>query len=163
MRRLILSFACAGALLLAVTAGGARAGVSADVNLHLGSRPAPVVVFDREPDVVLVPSTRVYYVGGLDYDLFRYGRFWYINEDGYWYRAQHYRGPFVAIGFERVPRTIIEVPVTYRHHPLHPLGGPPGQMKKRAVVVDGRDGDVRVIRGGREHGRGHGHGHGDDN
>ena len=37
--------------------------VSADLNVHLGSRPAPVVVFEREPDVVLVPSSRVYYVG----------------------------------------------------------------------------------------------------
>lgn len=155
MRRLILSFACAGMFALAGTmgmAGGAQAGVSADINLHVGDRRAPVVVFDREPDVVLVPRTRVYYVSGLDYDLFRYGRHWYINDGGYWFRARHYRGPFVAVAYERVPRTIFSVPARYHRHPWHPHGGPPGQMKKgRAMIVEDRDGDVRVIKRGKKH------------
>jgi len=42
-------------LLLAATAH-ADTRVAADLNIHLGSRPAPVVVFEREPDVVLVES-----------------------------------------------------------------------------------------------------------
>jgi hypothetical protein len=129
-----------------------EAGVSADVNIRLG-RPAPVVVFEREPDVVLVPSSRVYYVGGLDYDLFRYGQFWYINDSGYWYRARNYRGPFAQIGFNYVPRPIIVVPGRYHRHPLHPLGGPPGQMKKDRGYY--RDGPV-IIRGKEKHGGGRG-------
>lgn len=144
-------------LVLGLTLASARseAGVSADVNIRLGSRPAPVVVFEREPDVVLVPSTRVYYVDGLDYDLFRYGQYWYINDSGYWYRARNYRGPFAQIGFNYVPRPIIVVPERYHRHPLHPLGGPPGQMKKDRGYY--RDGPV-IIRGNKrdrgEHGRG---------
>ena len=155
MRRTFLSFACAGVLSLAGMASEAQAGVSADINLRIGDRPAPVVVFEREPDVVLVPSTRVYYVAGLDFDLFRFGRYWYINDDGYWYRSRHYRGPFRAVHWDNVPRSIYGVPARYHRHPWHPHGGPPGQMKKRAVVVRDRDGDVRVIRGGKRKGKDH--------
>jgi len=118
------------AALTLVQAAGADTRVSADLNVHLGSRPAPVVVFEREPDVVLVPSSRVYYVGGLDYDLFRYGQYWYINDRGYWYRARNYRGPFGQIRYDTVPQQIVVVPERYHRHPMHPHGGPPGQMKR---------------------------------
>jgi len=122
MRRLILSFALALALIAAGSARRSDAGVSADINLHLG-HPAPVVVFDREPDVVLVPNTRVYYVSGQPYDLFRYRDFWYIDDGGYWYRAHNYRGPFMSVGFDLVPRNIALVPSRYHRHPLHPMVG----------------------------------------
>lgn len=153
-----------GALLLALglvtVAATSEASVSADVNIRLGSRPAPVVVFEREPDVVLVPSTRVYYVNDLDYDLYRYGQFWYINDGGYWYRARNYRGPFAQIRFETVPRQIVVVPDRYHRHPMHPLGGPPGQMKKARYEDD--DHGVVIIRGKERGGRGHGRGRGRD-
>ena len=143
-----------GLSLLAATSH-AETRVSADVNLHIGSRPAPVVVFEREPDVVLIPGSRVYAVGGLDYDLFRYGQFWYINDGGYWYRARNYRGPFAAVRFESVPRQIVVVPARYHHHPL---GGPPGQMKKRYENAGGKG--VTIIRNGKvkdnDQGRGNG-------
>ena len=149
-----LALAATGALLATVaTFGGpatpAQAGVSADINLHIGNRPAPVVVFDREPDVVLVPRSRVYYVDHEGYDLYRYGRYWYINDDGYWFRASSYRGPFVSLAVGRVPRQIVVVPARYRRHPIHPVhphGGPPGHMKRggRDVVYDdGHRGDRR--------------------
>jgi hypothetical protein len=114
----------------------ASARVSADINVHIGDRPAPVIVFDREPDVVLVPRSRVYYVDHDGYDLYRYGRYWYINDDGYWFRASSYRGPFLSIAVGRVPRSIVVVPARYRRHPVHPHGGPPGLMKKRVVYRD---------------------------
>ena len=131
-------------LLLAATAH-ADTRVAADLNIHLGSRPAPVVVFEREPDVVLVPGSRVYAVGGLDYDLFRYGQFWYMNDGGYWYRARNYRGPFGAVRYESVPRQIVMVPDRYHHHPMHPLGGPPGQMKR---YENANEQGVTIIRNG---------------
>ena len=147
MRRLtLLCTAAALGLFLAATTGTAQAAVSADINLHVGDRPAPVVVFEREPDVVLIPNTRVYAVGGLDYDLFRYGRYWYINDDGYWFRAANYRGPFRAVRYEIVPRQIVVVPARYHHNPMHPHGGPPGQMKKQRAYVSDND-DVVIIRG----------------
>jgi hypothetical protein len=157
MRGRNLGGALALMALLTLVPAHAKAGVSADVDIHIGNRPAPMVVFEREPDVVLVPSTRVYYVGGLDYDLFRYGQYWYINDSGYWYRARNYRGPFAQISFNYVPRPIVIVPERYHRHPMHPLGGPPGQMKKR-VPYDDREG-VRVYRGEPRRGNGHGRGH----
>ena len=135
-----LALVATGALFATVaTWTPASAGVSADINIHVG-RPAPVVVFDHEPDVILVPRSRVYYVEHDGYDLYRYGRYWYINDGGYWFRSSSYRGPFVSVSVGRVPRSIVVVPAQYRRHPVHPHGGPPGQMKKQRVVYrdDGR-------------------------
>ena len=147
------ALAIAISLVLFVTSAQAQAGVSADINIHLGDRPAPVVVFDEEPEVVLVPRSRVYYVEHRGYDLYRYGRYWYINDNGYWFRAAGYRGPFVGIELRHVPRSITVVPDRYRHHPIHPAhphGGPPGQLKnQRTVVLEdlgrGRGRDVIVV------------------
>ena len=143
------AIALAAALVVAGGPSPARAEVSADINIRLGSRPAPVVVFDEEPEVVLVPRSRVYYVEHRGYDLYRYGRYWYINDSGYWFRAASYRGPFVGIELRHVPRSITVVPARYRRHPSHPHGGPPGQLKnQRVVVLDddmGRGRDVIVV------------------
>jgi len=142
----------AGLALATVVIGNAtpaRAGVSADINVHLGDHPAPVVVFDEEPEVVLVPGSRVYYVDHRGYDLYRYGRYWYINDAGFWFRASSYRGQFVGIELRHVPRSITVVPARYRQHPSHPAhphGGPPGRrMKDRVVVVDDDRGRPEVI------------------
>jgi hypothetical protein len=56
-----------------------------DVNVGIAIPPPPVVTFSAEPQVVLVPQTQVYYVPGIDYDFYRYGGWWYVNRDGYWY------------------------------------------------------------------------------
>ncbi len=143
--------ATALATILLVEATPARAQVSADINIRLGNRPAPVVVFDEEPEVVLVPRSRVYYVEHRGYDLYRYGRYWYINDNGYWFRASGYRGPFVGVELRHVPRSITVVPDRYRHHPIypsHPHGGPPGQLKKHRSVA--HYDDVRFGRNGFE-------------
>ena len=154
MHRTIPLLLSVAALTFALSARPSSAAVSADVNVHVGPRPAPVVVFEREPDVVLVPRTHVYAVSGLDYDLYRFGAYWYMNDGGYWYRARSYRGPFTSIEYRYVPRSVVVVPAQYRRHPAHPHGGPPGQMKKspprgeRVLVVDDDD-DVTVIRNGK--------------
>jgi hypothetical protein len=96
-----------------------------DVHVNIGVPPPPAVVFDREPQVVLVPSTQVYYLpGAADYDMYRFGPFWYINRDGYWYRARGFRGPFRPVAYVRVPRQIVVLPVEYRHHPPRPRRAP---------------------------------------
>jgi len=137
--------ALAAVLLLFATP--ARAGVSADINIRLGDRPAPVVVFEQEPEVVLVPRSRVYYVEHAGYDLYRYGRYWYVNDAGFWFRASSYRGPFVGIEFRHVPRSIVVVPDRYRRHPAHPHGGPPGQLKKqRTIIADDGNGLGQAFR-----------------
>ncbi len=131
--------ALAAGLAVALAAPAAvRAGTSLDISLHVGNPPPPpAYVFEAEPRVVLIPQTRVYYVPGPSFDLFRYGRYWYINNGGWWYRSYHYRGPFAYIAYERVPVTVLRVPAKYHRHPL---GGPPGQT-------------------GMHPGRGNGHGH----
>lgn len=125
-------------LAIAGLASPARAG-DVDINVNLGGvPPPPAVVFEREPPVVLVPETRVYYLpGAADYDFYRYRTYWYVNRGGFWYRAKSYRGPFLPVEIVRVPQVIIGLPVKYRKHPAHPHGGPPGQLKKMGVPQGG--------------------------
>lgn len=144
--------ACCAALTL-VLATPASARPSLSVGIFLGNAPPPpLVVFDEEPPFVYVPSRRVYVVDDddVDYDYFRCGGFYYIYNDGYWYRSRRYGGPFAAIRTEVVPRSIFFVDdreYRWRHHPH---GMPPGQARK---LYD-RDG----WGDGRRHGHGHGHG-----
>jgi hypothetical protein len=115
--------ALAAALLLGTLAPTSAANVN--IGVSIGSAPPPpVFVFEDEPEVILVPRSRVYYVGHSDFDLFRYGRYWYINRGGWWYRARSYSGPFAYLEYAKIPVEIVRVPGKYHRHPL---GGPPGQ------------------------------------
>jgi hypothetical protein len=94
--------------------------------------PPPVVVYREEPRFAFVPEQRVYVVDDqdCDYGYFRYGTFFYIYDNGYWYRSHSYRGPFVAIRADYVPRPIFYVNDDEYHWRQHPHGMPPGQAKK---------------------------------
>ena len=76
----------------------------------------PQVAFYDQPDVVVIPGTRVYYIDDYDYDLYRYGNYWYYYWNGGWYRSVDYDGPFYFISYVSVPYSIRYVPVRYRHH-----------------------------------------------
>jgi len=76
----------------------------------------PQLAFYDQPDVVVVPGTRVYYIDDYDYDLYRYGNYWYYYWNGGWYRSVDYDGPFYFISYVSVPYSIRYVPVRYRHH-----------------------------------------------
>lgn len=127
----------------------ASAGTSIGVSVSIGDAPPPPVVVVREqPHIVVVPGSSVYVVEDrrYDYDCFRYGVYWYVYNDGWWYRARGYRGPFRAIEVRYVPRAIMNVPARHWRH--HPHGGPPGLVKKQrrdAVVVE-RHPDVIVVK-----------------
>jgi len=102
--------------------------------------PPPRVVFEAPPPTYYEPETRVYVVQGDydDYDTFRYGSYWYVCRDDYWYRARSYRGPFMSCDVRSVPRPIFYVPQRrWRHYP-------------QGLVRWSND----------ERGRGHGRGHG---
>jgi len=92
--------------------------------------PPPRVVLVDDPQFMVVEGTGVYVVTNADpdYDVFRYGSYWYVCYDSYWYRARSYRGPFAVIDVRSVPRAVVSVPPGHWRH--HPHGGPPGQMKK---------------------------------
>lgn len=117
------------AMLAATTVAGSAA-AQVGIDIQIGVPPPPVVVFRSEPNVVVVPGTSVYYApDASEYDMYRYGNHWYIDQGGYWYRSKAYRGPFEVIEFGRLPRAIVGVPVEYRRQPQHPHGGPPGHSK----------------------------------
>ena len=113
---LALVFALSG--LSALSATHAQAHV--DVHVGIGIPAPPVVRFEAEPPVEIIPQTQVYYAPEPDYDLYRYGGWWYVNRDGYWYRSHNYNGPFGPVVYESVPHAIIAVPGSYHHHPVHP-------------------------------------------
>ena len=113
MKRIMLLMAALGALIttpvLAETYFGFRIGIS-------NAPPPPRVYFREQPDVVFVPQSRVYVVRNADYDMFRYGRYWYVTRGGYWYRARNYAGPFRVVDARRVPRAIYDVPAPQWRH-----------------------------------------------
>ncbi len=148
MRRLLAGCALAGIVFATPAASATNVGVSISIG---NAPPPPVVVYREPPRWAYVPEEQVYVIADddLGYDFFRVGTYFYIFNDGYWYRARSYRGPFIAIRETYVPRAIYRVPAG-RYHWRHPHGMPPGQAKKM-MMVDDRG------RGHEGHGRGHRH------
>ena len=139
----------------------ARAG-QLGVDIHIGNVPPPPrVVFYQRPHMILVPGTPVYVVDYDErpaYDMFRYGGYYWIYDDNYWYRASRYNGPFVYVETRYVPEPIYYVPA--REWRSYPSNLPPGIAKKmyaRSRWEDERGWKGRVHDRGR--GRGHGRGH----
>ena len=118
MKRFSHWIACLGVLLaLGGPVSNAQARTSVSIGLQIGDRyRGPDLYFRDEPRVVVVPGTRVYYMSDYDYDIYRYGRYWYYNYDGGWYRSRSYRGPWIFVGYRTVPREISYVPYRYRRH-----------------------------------------------
>lgn len=137
----------------AASAAPALAGV--DVNVNLGipvvAAPAPVVVapqpvyVEEPPEMVVIPRTSVYFVPGVNVDLFFYDNYWWNRRGDRWYRADAYNGPWGAVGPRRVPGPVYRVPADYRTVYVRQERIPYGQWKKS-----------HWNRGGRHEGRGHG-------
>ena len=76
--------------------------------------------------------------------LFRYGKYWYLCDDGVWFRGRTVRGPFLHVGFSTVPRSVVLVPETYRRHWRespgrgHAYGHYKNQRPEEVVVVKDR-------------------------
>src|SRR5258708_11849725 len=84
----------------------AQAHTSVGISVNLGNAPPPpAIAFRSEPRMVVVPNSTVYVVEDetADCDMFQYGVYWYAFNDGYWYRARSYRGPFRVVGPRFVP------------------------------------------------------------
>ena len=117
MRHRSLWAAFAAFVLLLSPGPKASAATSFSFSLRIGDPYiGPSLAFYEQPDVVVIPGTRVYYVEDYDYDLYRYGSYWYYCWNGGWYRSLDYDGPFYFIGYQSVPYAIRYVPVSYRHH-----------------------------------------------
>jgi hypothetical protein len=125
----------------------AQGATSVGVNISIGNAPPPpVVVVREEPRIMLVPNTAVYVCNDdrVSYDSFRYGVYWYAYNDGYWYRARRWGGPFRAIEVRYVPRAIMTVPARHWRH--HPHGGPPGLTSRHRNHDDDRDREVVMVK-----------------
>jgi hypothetical protein len=100
------------ALVAPVRHATAKTGLS--ISLRIGDRYRGPVLFRDEPTVTPVGRSGVYYVRDADQDVYRYGNTWYLNYNGDWYRAGSYRGPWIFVGYQSVPRQVYSVPTTYR-------------------------------------------------
>lgn len=105
----------------------------ADVDVRIDIRNAPSAPhfdFPARPHEQRYRGGRVYVVDDPrvgDYDCFRYGRYYWVFREGYWYRSPSWRGRFVVVHPRYVPTVFYQVPPSHwKHHP----SGPPGLMKK---------------------------------
>jgi hypothetical protein len=116
MKHRSLLAACA-ALTLLLAPGPKASAANVSFSLRIGDPyRGPSLAFVEQPDIVVIPGTRVYYVDDYNYDLYGYGNYWYYYYDGGWYRSADYDGPFYFIGYQSVPYSIRYIPVRYRHH-----------------------------------------------
>lgn len=152
MKRMILA-AVALVSVATFAAGPAKAGTSVGVDIQVGDpyRGASIS-FRSEPEVVLVPRTKVYYVDDYDCDLYRYGRYWYFVEEGRWYRARRYSGPFYYVHRTSVPRSVLSIPPRYRRN----WDGPPRHAAAHGYYKNKERGHERRDR--HDYDRGHGRG-----
>lgn len=100
------------ALALTAVASAPAAFARTSISVSFNAPPPPQVEFRTRPRWEMVPGTEVYRINDYDsgYDMFRYGGYVYVYNDGYWYRSSSYRGPFVAVREEYVPAQIYSVP-----------------------------------------------------
>ena len=130
----------AAAILAGALCASTPARASIDVRIDIGNAPpAPHMMFHARPHERFDPGTRVYVVddpGVGDYDCFRYGSYYWLFNDGYWYRSRSWRGGFVVVQPRYVPASFYNVsPAHWKHRPngppghaMRPGGMPPGQM-----------------------------------
>jgi hypothetical protein len=173
-RAILLATALVALLGFTLPVRQADASVSVGVSIGTGRHGGFSLSFASRPNVVLIPSSRVYYAPDLDEDLYSYDDEWYYCQDGDWYTADSYDGPFVQIAFTSVPYPIRSVPLGYRRHwdgyrnYNPPVYRAPVTTRYRAPVYTARtwsdqrrnwnDNDNQGRRG-----NGHGHGHGRGN
>jgi hypothetical protein len=117
MKRFAIWTACLGLILAMGVAPSAQARTSISVGLNFGDRyDGPDLYWRGSPAVAVIPGTQVYYVQNYDYDVYRYGRYWYYNTGNAWYRSRSYRGPWIYVGYRSVPAQFSYIPTRYRHH-----------------------------------------------
>jgi hypothetical protein len=118
----------------------------------------PTVRFEAAPPVVEVrPGVMV--VPDHDQEVFYvYNRYWMRGPDGRWYRANDYRGGWVAVEARGVPATIVQLPPgRYRHHHGKPqkfrVANGDGSVTEYKVKRKHGMTEVKVKEKGRKHGR----------
>ncbi len=141
---------CSGLLL----SGPARAGIDVHVDIS-NAPPPPTIVFQRTPRQVFEPRSRVYVINDPtvgDNDCFRYGGYYWLFSNGYWYRSASWRGRFVVVQPRYVPARLYQVP---QQHWKHGPNGPPGLSNKPGGMPPGQYKKMQDQDQGKGHGKGH--------
>jgi len=137
------------ALIAAASVAHAETRTWVGFNIGISGGSPPPIYWHEQPRVMYVQDVAIVDDPRCPDDVFRYDNMWWRMRDGWWYRSPSWRGPWRTVDVRYVPQRVLYVPAQRWKH--HPLGGPPGQMKKYGWN------DSR----GRGNGHGHGHGHGD--
>ena len=134
--------AFAGVILAGILLTSVPVRADIDVRINISNAPpAPRMAFRARPHERLVPGEGIYVVddpGVGDNDCFRYGGYYWVFRDGYWYRSANWRGRFIVVQPRYVPTVFYRLPPSHwKHHPSGPPGhmtngggGPPGLVKK---------------------------------
>ncbi|HYJ34040.1 MAG TPA: hypothetical protein VE326_12590 [Candidatus Binatia bacterium] len=73
--------------------------------------------FSSQPRMRRVGDTDVYYIrDASDYDVYQFEGTWYLNDQGRWYRAGSWRGPWTSLDVDVLPNEIATVPSEYRRN-----------------------------------------------
>jgi len=107
-------------LILTIPVGAA----DVDINIVL-----PVVHFDRDPQLVVIPETYIYFIPDRDDDFFFYRGHWWRPYRDVWFRAVSFNGPWVRVAVVDVPSVIVKLPTGWR-------ALPPGHVRVRWVDVN---------------------------
>ncbi len=79
--------------------------------------PPPAYAPPAPPEVYPIPGSYVYFVPGIDVDIFFYRGYWWRPFGGRWYRAGAYNGPWYYMAGPRVPQVLVTLPPGYRRVP----------------------------------------------
>jgi hypothetical protein len=114
------------AILMAATTGtlGTRAFARVNVDINIG-QPAPIIVappppprhrifVERRPRFMFTPPLGFYVSVDGPYDMVYYGDRYYVYDDGRWFGARSYEGPWVFIEDHRLPGRLRR----YRHEDI---------------------------------------------
>jgi len=89
-------------MLLGNPSADARAEVS--VQISTGNRPSFVI--SSAPNFVYLRSQKFSVSVDSPYDIVYYRNYYYIQQNGRWYRSSNYRGPWITMVSKRVPYQI---------------------------------------------------------
>lgn len=83
-----------------------------EVNLNINIGPPPRV-FSTPANTVFLPRFGVYFVPGINYDLFFQNGYWWSPRGDNWYRSRQANGTWERVSLKNVPRHIYNVPRNY--------------------------------------------------
>ena len=130
MKRMITATTLVLCLLLTFSAAGLALDINigdGGVEIRTGIEAPPRVEFAEPPEVVPIPGRYVYFVPGIDSDLFFYHSRWYRHYKGGWFRSEYYDGPWEHV--REVPSALIDLPPDYRTIPHRYSRIPYGELR----------------------------------